>query len=81
MILPPNVYSTEHVRELQLFLSDRRLLIENIGFVLLIRKFVFLANQAIHALTFNKNKPSQTCLLTKYVCFEEPLVLELVFLA
>ena len=62
------------------FVSYRRLLVENVGFVLLIRTFVFLANQAIHTLTFNKHKPPQTCLFTKYVCFEEPLVLELVFL-
>ena len=52
------------------FVSYRRLLVENVGFVFLILIF----------LTFNKHKPPQTCLFTKYVCFEEPLVLELVFL-
>ena len=63
------------------FVPYRRRLVENVRFVLLIRRFVFLANQAIHTLTFNKHEPSQTCLFTKYVCVKEPLVLELVFLA
>ena len=64
------------------FVSYKRLLVENVGFAdLLIRTFVFLANQAIHTLTFNKHKPCQTCLLTIYVCLEQPLMVELVFLA
>ena len=44
------------------FVPYRRRLVENVRFVLLIRRFVFLANQAIHTLTFNKREPSQTCL-------------------